>query len=88
MKKLSEIKTGEKFEHDGRFYMGMVACDFDESDYPIEVTLPIDLETGRSDSIIDPDVMVTPLSWERLKIIIQGDAEINGMMLYSKDDLE
>lgn len=58
MKKLSEIKTGEKFEYQGRYYMGMEATDGDGNDG----VLSIDLETGlTSEHNMMPDTLVRPV---------------------------
>lgn len=62
MKKLSEIKTGEKFEYEGRYYMGLEAVDDD--DYADRV-LAIDLETGKtSDVTLKLDTLVRPVELE------------------------
>ncbi len=81
MKKLSEIKTGEKFEYDERFYMGMEVDSIEEGTF----VKAIDLETGRRDEAVDSDSLVEPLLSKKLKIMVDGDYEINGMVLYGED---
>lgn len=62
MKKLSEIKTGEKFEYEGRYYMGMVV--------PEAITaavMAIDLETGLPNNIQwTPDTLVRPVELDMM----------------------
>ncbi len=77
MKKLSEIKTGEKFEYLGRYYMGMEAAEDDGT----EAVLAIDLETGKtSDVTLHPDTLVQPVELdmmvEAIKVLKykEGDA--------------
>lgn len=63
MKKLSEIKTGEKFVYDGKLFMGVEMMD--EHDLTEHVQ-PICLDSGKyglreDGSFNDPDAMVTPV---------------------------
>lgn len=85
-KKLSEIKTGEKFAFGGRFFMGVEVDNCRDGTF----TMPISLETGKygldgEGGCPDLHTLVTPVSWESFKMTVNGD-EINehpiqGMML-------